>query len=57
MINKEKFNAYEETRMSGRCNMLDIERVAILSELTELEVKEIIQNYPTYWEKFKDHAD
>jgi len=45
MITKEKFQRYEEVRKSGVTNMLNINYVCELSELTRDEVFEIMRDY------------
>lgn len=51
-INREQFLAYERTKLSGKTNMLDIEKACKLSGLTPGELKSIIQNYQTLNYKF-----
>jgi hypothetical protein len=45
MITKKQFKAYENVRLSGVPNMLDIKYVMELSDLTRDQIKEIMHNY------------
>jgi hypothetical protein len=51
-ITKDKIQAYEDVRQSGETNMFHISNVIMLSGLTKEEVKEIMNNYIKYIEKF-----
>ena len=51
-ITREKIQAYEDVRQSGETNMSHISNVIMLSGLTKEEVKEIMNNYIKYIEKF-----
>jgi hypothetical protein len=51
-ITREKIQAYEDVRQSGETNMFHISNVVQLSGLTGEEVREIMNNYIKYIEKF-----
>jgi len=51
-ITPEKFEAYEDLRLSGAINMLDVVNGSRLTGLTRDEYTEIIRNYSEYWKQF-----
>ncbi len=52
-ITKEKFQSYEEVRVSGKTNMFAVKTVMALSGLTEEECLCIMKDYDTYKELYK----
>ncbi len=59
MINKDKFQAYEKVRKSGKTNMMDINMVILLAErygqkLTKEDCFKIILNYDKYEKQYKN---
>ena len=53
-IDKWKFEAYEEVRISGRTNMFDLKMVEQLSGLNKDEILFIMKNYDDLIEKYPD---
>ncbi len=52
-ITQEQFNAYENVRLTGLTNMLDIQAVSEYSGLDRMVVLDIITNYTKLKEKFQ----
>jgi len=48
-ISKEDFEAYEQVRIEGKTNMLDIDKVEDLSGLSRNKIKKIIKEYDTFY--------
>lgn len=51
-ITKEDFLAYKEVQFSGVTNMLDIETVSKLSNLSREKIFDIMKNYSNYAKKW-----
>ena len=51
-ITKEKFLAYERTRMEGKVNMLDLDVICPLTGLKPEDIKAIQQNFQVLNQKF-----
>jgi len=52
MITKEDFKKYEAVRVSGVCNMFNIDYVKQESGLTRGKILEIMKNYNKYLNQF-----
>ena len=53
-ITKEDFIRFEHVRESGQCNMMDINRVMLLSDLSTDKIKHIIKHYDKIKEEIED---
>jgi hypothetical protein len=52
VITKDKIQAYEDVRKSGVTNMFAVDTVMSMTDLTREEIKDIMQNYSKYINKF-----
>lgn len=52
MITQEKFQSYEDVRLSGETNMFAVKVVMSLSGLTKEECLDIMKNYDKYKEMY-----
>jgi len=53
-MTKAKFQSYVDVQMSGVTNMFNVKMVSDLSGLTKDECLDIMKNYGTYEETYKD---
>ena len=58
-MTKEKFEAYESIRKSGKTNMFDVKRVIELSdnELTKEDCLDIMKNYSKYKKEYESSEE
>ena len=55
-ISRKQFDKFEKVRESGQCNMFDIKRVCILSDLEEDVVRYIEKNYERIASEVEDET-
>lgn len=53
MISREEFEKYEDVRLSGLTNMLDVSKVESLSGLSRDVIIQIMENYEELKEEFR----